>query len=83
MPFLKEICETLTASMQFLSKDPHRNARLENRKSSNGRKIARMARILTILGPKRSQRPKLFRTNETNKKFPKNSIKYQTNIEKF
>ena len=36
------------------------NARLENRKSSNGRKIARMARILTIFGPKRSQRPKLF-----------------------
>ena len=36
------------------------NARLENRKSSNGRKIARMARILTIFGPKRSQRRKLF-----------------------
>ena len=36
------------------------NVRLENRKSSNGRKIARMARILTIFGPKRSQRRKLF-----------------------
>ncbi len=35
------------------------NARLETRKSSNGRKIARMAQILTIFGPKRSQRPKL------------------------
>ena len=36
------------------------NARLVNRKSSNDRKIARMARILTIFGPKRSQRRKLF-----------------------
>ena len=27
------------------------NARLENRKSSNDQKIARMARILTIFGP--------------------------------
>ena len=36
------------------------NARLENRKSSNDQKIARMARILTIFGPKRSQPCKLF-----------------------
>ena len=36
------------------------NARLENRKSSNDRKIARMARILTKFGPKKSQRRKLF-----------------------
>ena len=55
------------------------NARLENRKSSNGRKIARMARNLTIFGPKGSQRPKLFRencrTNETNGKLPNYSSK--------
>ena len=36
------------------------NARLENRKSSSGRKIARMARILMKFGPKKSQRRKLF-----------------------
>ena len=36
------------------------NARLENRESSNGRKIARMARILTIFRPKKSQRRDLF-----------------------
>ena len=36
------------------------NARLENRKSSNGRKIARMARNLMIFGPKRSQRRKPY-----------------------
>ena len=44
------------------------NARLENRKSSNGRKIARMARILTIFGPKRSQRPKLFHEKFSNER---------------
>ena len=47
------------------------NARLENRKSSNGRKIARMARILTKSGPKISQRPKLFHekfSNEQNER---------------
>ena len=60
------------------------NARLENQKSSNDQKIARMARILTIFGPKRSQRPKLFdenfRANETNEKFPKNSKKFRKKI---
>ena len=44
------------------------NARLENRKSSNGWKIARMARILTIFGPKRSQRPKLFHEKFSNER---------------
>ena len=56
------------------------NARLENRKSSSNRKIARMARILTKFGPKKSQRRKLFdetfRTIETNEKFPKSSKNY-------
>ena len=42
------------------------NARLENRKSSNGRKIARMARILMKFGPKKSQRRKLFDENFSN-----------------
>ena len=36
------------------------NARLENQKSSSGRKIARMARILMKFGPNKSQRRKLF-----------------------
>ena len=36
------------------------NARLENRKSSSGRKITRMARILMKFGPKKSQQRKLF-----------------------
>ena len=36
------------------------NARLENRKSSNGRKIARMARNSTIFGPNESSRRDLF-----------------------
>ena len=61
------------------------NARLENRKSSNGRKITRMARKLTIFGPKRLQRPKLFRakiSNERNErkvpeKFEKLSFVFQ------
>ena len=44
------------------------NARLENRKSSNDRKIARMARILTIFGPKRSQQPKLFHEKKSNER---------------
>ena len=44
------------------------NARLENRKSSNGRKIARMARNLTIFGPNRSQRPKLFHEKFSNER---------------
>ena len=46
------------------------NARLENRKSSSGRKIARMARILMKFGPKTSQQHKLFdekNSNERNK----------------
>ena len=43
------------------------NAR-QNQKSSNGRKIARMARILTIWGPKRSQRPKLFHEKFSNER---------------
>ena len=37
------------------------NARRQNRKSSNSRKIARMARILTKFGPNKLQRPKLSR----------------------
>ena len=67
------------------------NARLENRKSSNGRKIARMARILTIFGPKRSQRPKLFhekKSNERNEqkvpeKFEKLSIFFSVIVRMF
>ena len=42
------------------------HARLENRKSSNDRNIARMARILTIFGPKKSQRRKLFDEQNSN-----------------
>ena len=41
------------------------HARLENRKSSSGL-ITRMARILTIFGPKRSQRPKLSHEKHLN-----------------
>ena len=56
-------------------------------KSSNDQKIARMARILTIFGPKRSQRPKLFHekfSNERNErkvpeKFEKLSIFFSKN----
>ena len=44
------------------------NACLENRKSSNGRKIARMARILTIFGPKRSQQRELFHEQFSNER---------------
>ena len=47
------------------------NAGLENPKSSSGRKIARMARILTKFGLKKSQRPKLFHgkfSNERNER---------------
>ena len=44
------------------------NARHENRKSSHDQKIARMARILTIFGPERSQRPKLFHENKLNER---------------
>ena len=61
------------------------NARIENRKSSSGRKIGRMARILMKFGPKKSQRPKLFHencSNETNRKFPKKSKNYQKNFRK-
>jgi len=60
--------------------------RLENRKSSNGRKIARMARILTKFGPKKSQRPKLFHEtcfHETNENFSKISKNYKKKIENF
>ena len=65
------------------------DARLENRKSSNGRKIARMARILTKFGPKKSQRRKLFdekNSNERNErevpqKFEKLSKKNSKNSE--
>ena len=60
------------------------NARLENRKSSNDQKIARMARILTIFGPKRLQRPKLFHekfSNDRNeRKVPE---KFEKKIEQF
>ena len=42
------------------------NARLEKRKSSSGRKIARMARILMKFGPKKSQRHKLFDEKNSN-----------------
>ena len=55
------------------------NARLENRKSSNVRKIARMARILTIFGPKRSQRRKLFDEKKSN---DRNERKVPEKIEK-
>ena len=55
------------------------NARLENRKSSNGRKIARMARNLTIFGPKRSQRPKLFHEQVSNER---NESKVPEKLEK-
>ena len=62
------------------------NARLENRKSSNDLKIARMARILTIFGPKRSQRRKLFDekiSNERNEwKVPEQFEKSQKQIRK-
>ena len=44
------------------------NARLENRKSSNGRKIARMARILTIFGPNESSRRDLFDKKNSNER---------------
>ena len=55
------------------------NARHKNRKSSNGRKITSMARILTKFGPKKPQRPKLFHEkiwNERNeRKVPKKNEK--------
>ena len=44
------------------------NVRLENRKSSNGRKIARMARNLTIFGPNRSHRRELKFENFSNER---------------
>ena len=62
------------------------NVRLENRKSSNGRKIARMAQILTIFGPKRSQRRKLFDENFSNerneRKVPEKFENYRKKIRK-
>ena len=63
------------------------NARLENRKSSNGRKIARMARILTKFGPKKSQRRKLFDENFSNerdeRKVPGKVEKLSKKVKKF
>ena len=63
------------------------NVRLEHRKFSNGRKIARMARILTKFGPKKSQRRKLFdenfRTIETNEKAPKSLKNDRKKLRKF
>ena len=61
------------------------NARLENRKSSTGRKIARMARISMKFGPKESQRRKLFEkiSNERNeRKFPEKFEKLSKKIPK-
>ena len=43
------------------------DARLENRKSSSGRKIERMAGILMKFGPK-SQGPKLFHEKKKNER---------------
>ena len=63
------------------------NARLENRKSSNGRKIVRMARILMKFGPKKSQRRKLFDEKFSNerdeRKVPEKFEKLSKKIEKF
>ena len=58
------------------------NARLENRKSSSGRKIARMARILMKFGPKNRSDASCL-TKETNEKFPKNSKNQRTKFRKF
>ena len=41
---------------------------VSNSKSSNGRKIARMARNLMIFGPKNSQRRELFREKFSNER---------------
>ena len=64
------------------------NARLENRKSSSGRKIARMARILMKFGPKKLQQRKLFDEKVSNdrneRKVPKQFEKMiETNFEQF
>ena len=44
------------------------HARLENRKSSNDRKIVRMAQILMKFGPKKSHRRKLFDEKNSNER---------------
>ena len=62
------------------------NAPHKNRKSSNGWKIAGMARILMKFGPNESHHPscfmKSFPTHETNEKFPKDSKNYRKQFEK-
>ena len=58
------------------------NARLENRKSSSGRKIARMARILMKFGPKKSQRRKLFDEKNSNERNERNERKVPEKFEK-
>ena len=62
------------------------NAPLENRKSSNDQKIARMARILTKFGPKKSQRRKLFDEKISNerdeRKVPGKFENYRNKIRK-
>ena len=60
------------------------NARLENRKSSSGRRNARMAQILIKFGLTQSQRPKLFDEKISNEqkvpeKFEKLSIVFSKN----
>ena len=57
---------------------------LSEKKNPNARKIARIAWILTIFGPKKSQRRDLFlkdRTNKTNEKISKKTFeeKFETN----
>ena len=63
------------------------NARLENRKSSSGRKNREdgsdVEEIQTKNRSDASCLMKNFRTNETNKKFPQNSKKYRFLFEKF
>ena len=56
------------------------NACLENRKSSSGRKIARMARIVTIFGPSELSRGDLFSEKVSN---GRNERKYFKKISEF
>ena len=62
------------------------NARRKNRKSSNDRKIPRMARILTIFGQNKSQRRKLFDEKNSNdrneRKVPKTFEKVSKDFSK-
>ena len=62
------------------------HARLENRKSSSGRKIARMTGILMKFGPKKSQRRRLFDEKFSNerseRKVPEKIEKLSKNIRK-